>query len=100
MENKKVKVANREPMNYQQLCPIWDRLQKEKARTQIRKVDRAKTTLTDREKLNKFAQVGGVIYCGNVYFTYDYNMGMGLLITPSQKILGATIGDFFNEVGV
>ena len=97
---KKIKIANRKPMNYEQLCPIWDRCQKEKARTQIRRVDRAKTTLTDKEKLNKFAQVGGVIYCGSIYFTYDSNMGMGLLITPSQKILGATIGDFFNEIGV
>ena len=97
---KKIKIANRKPMNYEQLCPIWDKCQKEKARTQILKKDRAKMSLTDKEKLNKFAQVGGVIYCGNIYFTYDSNMGMGLLITPSQKILNATIGDFFQAVGV
>jgi hypothetical protein len=35
-----------------------------------------------------------------VFFTYDSNMGMGLLITQTQKILNATIGDFFKEIGV
>ena len=59
----------------------------------IRKADRLKTTLTYKEQLNKFAQLGGIVYSGKVFFTTQW--GMGLLITPTQKILGATIDDFY-----
>ena len=87
-------------LDYNEFSKLEDKFQKLKAKTQISRKDRAKTTLTDKEKLNKYAQSGGIIYCGQIFFTYDGNMGMGLLITPSQKILNATIGDFFQAVGV
>ena len=96
----KIKVINPNgKLNYTQFCLLEDKFQKLKAKSQICRKDRAKTTLTEKEKLNKFVQHGGIIYCGKVFFTYDNNMGMGLLITPSQKILNATIGDFFKAIG-
>ena len=97
--NKTIKVYNTTKMTYKQISLIEDKFQKIKAKTQLSKKDRAKTSLTDKEKLNKFVQYGGTIGCDNVYFTYDSNMGMGLLITPTQKILNATIGDFFKAIG-
>lgn len=84
----------RKPMSFEELCPIWDKIQKHNARTQIRKVDRAKISLTHKEQLNKFAQIGGIVYSDKAIFTYDQTYGMGLLITPTHKILGATISDF------
>ena len=84
----------RKPMTFEELCPIFSKFQKIKANTQIRKVDRAKTTLTHEEKLNKFAQIGGIVYCDNALFTFDSTFGMGVLVTPTHKILGATIHDF------
>ena len=84
----------RKPMTFEELCPIWDKIQKYNAKMQIRKVDRVKTTLTRKEQLNKFAQIGGIIYNDKAIFTFDQTYGMGILITPKHKILGATIDDF------
>ena len=89
----------RKPMSFEELCPIWDRIQKHNAQKQIRKVDRAKISLTHKEQLNKFAQIGGIVYNDKAIFTYDQTYGMGLLITPKQKILGATISDFYKAIG-
>lgn len=94
MYNKCEEQAIRKPMTFKELCPIWDKIQKHNAKMQIRKVDRAKTTLTRKEQLNKFAQIGGIVYCDKAIFTYDQTYGMGLLITPTHKILGATIEDY------
>ena len=89
----------RKPMSFEELCPIWDRIQKHNAKMQIRKVDRLKTSLTRKEQLNKFAQIGGIVYNDKAIFTYDQTYGMGLLITPTHKILGATISDFYKAIG-
>lgn len=94
MYNKNEERTTRKPMTFQELCPIWDKIQKHNAKMQIRKVDRTKTTLTYKEQLNKFAQIGGKVVCDKAIFTYDQTYGMGLLITPKHKILGATIDDF------
>ena len=87
---------NCKKMTFEELCAIWNKIQKHNAKTQIRRVDRAKTTLTKKELLNKLAQMGGVVYSDKAIFTYDNNMGMGLLITQTKRILGATISDFYN----
>ena len=94
MYAKNSETITRESMTFEELVPIWNKMQKIKARTAILKVDRAKTTLTQKELMNKFAQLGGKIISDNAMFTYDMDMGMGLLITPTQKILGASISDF------
>lgn len=94
MYTKNLENVIRKPMTFEELCPIWNRIQKQQAKMQIRKVDRAKMQLTHEEQLNKFAQLGGYVVCDKAIFTYDKTMGMGLLITPKRKILGATISDF------
>ena len=99
MYNKNSETLIRKPMTFEELVPIWNRQQKIKASTQIRKVDRAKTTLTHKQQLNKFAQLGGYIVNEKAIFTYDMDMGMGLLITPTKKVLGATLSDFYKTIG-
>jgi hypothetical protein len=94
MYAKNSETLTRKPMTFEELVPIWNKMQRQKAKTAILRVDRAKTTLTHKEMLNKFAQLGGMVVCDKAIFTYDLDMGMGLLITPTQKILGATISDF------
>ena len=94
MYNKSEEQVNRKPMSFEELCPIWDKIQKHNAKMQIRRIDRVKTALTYKEQLNKFAQIGGIVYNDKAIFTYDKTYGMGLLITPKHKILGATISDF------
>ena len=99
MYNKNSETLTRIPMTFEELVPIWNRQQKIKASTQIRKVDRAKTSLTYKEQLNKFAKLGGYIVNEKAVFTYDMEMGMGLLITATKKVLGATLSDFYKAIG-
>lgn len=94
MYNKNSETLTRKPMTFEELVPIWSKMQKIKAKTALLRVDRAKTTLSHKDMLNKFAQLGGRVVCDKAVFTYDMDMGMGLLITPTNKILGATISDF------
>jgi hypothetical protein len=94
MYNKNSETLTRKPMTFEELVPIWSKMQKIKAKTALLRVDRAKTTLSHKDMLNKFAQLGGRVVCDKAIFTYDMDMGMGLLITPTHKILGATISDF------
>ena len=94
MYNKSEEQLNLNPMSFEELCPIWNKIQKHNAKMQIRKVDRVKTTLTHKEQLNKFAQIGWIVYNEKAIFTYDREYGMGLLITTKYKVLGATIDDF------
>lgn len=84
----------RPPMTFAELSKIWDRQQRIKAKGAITKKDRAKTTLTYKEKLNKFAQLGNKVRFGDMYFTFDTDTGMGLLVTPNSKTLGATLDEF------
>jgi hypothetical protein len=99
MYAKNNETITRNPMTFEELVPIWSKMQKIKAKTAILRVDRTKTTLTQKEMLNKFAQLGGKIIHEKAIFTYDIDMGMGLLITPTQKILGATLSDFYKAIG-
>ena len=99
MYAKNSETITRKPMTFEELVPIWNKIQKFKARTAILRVDRAKTALTHKELLNKFAQMGGKVVHEKAIFTYDIDMGMGLLITPTQKILGATLSDFYKVIG-
>lgn len=92
--NATAQEPERKPMTFAELSKIWDRQQRIKAKSAITKKDRAKTTLTYREKLNKFAQMGNKVRYKDIYFTFDEGTAMGLLVTPTSKTLGATLGDF------
>jgi len=84
----------RKPMTFAELSKIWDRQQRIKAKGAATKKERAHTTLTYKEKLNKFAQMGNHIVFKDMFFTFDTDCGMGLLVTPTSKTLGATLDDF------
>jgi hypothetical protein len=99
MYTKNSETISREPMTFEELVPIWSKMQKIKAKMAILRVDRAKTTLSHKDMLNKFAQLGGKVVCDKAIFTYDMDMGMGLLITPTKKVLGATLSDFYKAIG-
>ena len=98
MYNKNTENLTRKPMTFEELVPIFNKFQKIKASTQIRKVDRAKTSLTYKEQLNKFAKLGGYIVNDKAIFTYDNDLGMGVLITQTQKIYNATLSDFYKLI--
>jgi hypothetical protein len=89
---------NNTSMSFGTLCKIWDNQQKESAKSAILPKDRARKSLTRKEQLTKYAQLGKRIRYGNIIFTFDYDLAMGKLITPEQIILGATISDFINAV--
>ena len=99
MYNKNTETLTRKPMTFEELVPIINHFQKVKASTQIRRVDRAKTSLTYKEQLNKFAKLGGYIISNNAIFTYDTDLSMGVLITQTQKIYNATLSDFYKLIG-
>ena len=98
MYNKNTENLTRKPMTFEELVPLFNKFQKHKASTQIRKVDRAKTSLTYKEQLNKFAKLGGYIISDKAIFTYDNDLGMGVLITQTQKIYNATLSDFYKLI--
>lgn len=89
---------NTTTMSFETLCKIWDNQQKESAKSAILPKDRARKSLTRKEQLTKYAQLGKRIRYGNIIFTFDYDLAMGKLITPEQVILGATISDFIQAV--
>ena len=88
----------RKPMTFEECCVVFNAIQRARARQALLAKDRAKKSLTKTELLNRFAQMGGKVVFGKVVFTYDQDYGMGLLITPNQTILGATISDFISLV--
>lgn len=99
MYNKNSETLIRKPMTFEELVPIWNRQQKIKASTQIRKVDRAKTTLTHKEQVDRFAKMGGLVVHDKAVFTYNLDMGMSVLITANGRVYGATISDFYKTIG-
>ena len=80
-----------------ELFSIFDKMQAEKAKSAIMKKDRQKKTLSQKEKLNKLAQLGYVLVYKNIEFTFV--SGTGCLTKASgDKVLGATISDFYTEI--
>ena len=80
-------------LSRQQLEKIMDKMQRHKACTQIEAKDRAKLKLTEKEKLNRFAQMGKIVRYKQIYFTWLD--GFGILQTPQYRTYGATISDFY-----
>ena len=80
-----------------QLFAIFDKMQAEKAKSAIMKKDRKKKTLTRKEQLNKLAQLGYILDYKGIEFSFDSGMGL-LKKANGNRVLGATISDFYNEV--
>ena len=80
-------------MDYATLCKIWDKQQAIKAKGAIRKCDRAKKTLTAKEKLIKWTQMGGIVAYRDI--SYTTNDGMGIVtLKDGNRIINASFGDF------
>lgn len=83
--------------SFDRLSIIWDNCQKQKARDAITKADRAKKTLTRKEKLNKYAQMGKVIRYRELTFTFID--GAGYIMYPDGTgVWGTTISEFAAEI--
>lgn len=88
----------RKPMSFEEMSRIFNAIQRQNARQAILSKDKAKKSLTYKELLNKFAQAGGVVRFGRATFTFDQDYAMGVIETPNQKVMGATIDDFIKLV--
>lgn len=84
-------------MSYAELCKIWDRQQAIKAKGSIRKHDRMKKTLTAKEKLIKWTQLGGVIAYKGIRYTVKDGIGV-VFKANGNKIINATFSDFKQEI--
>lgn len=80
-----------------ELFSIFDKMQAEKAKSAIMKKDRQKKTLSQKEKLNKLAQLGYVLVYKDIEFTFVDGMGC-LTKASGDKVLGATISDLYAEI--
>lgn len=84
-------------MSFDYFCKVVDLFQKQKAADGILKKERAKKSLTDLEKYNRFAQLGNVIGYKDIHFTFESGMGK-LYKKDGSIVLGASIGDFVKEI--
>lgn len=80
-------------LNYTAFCVIIERMQRKKAKRQATKAERAKTTLTAKQKLIAWTQLGGIVkYKAISYTTYE---GSGiLLVNGKPHTIYATFSDF------
>ena len=84
-------------MTFGQVSKILDEQQAIKARSGLTAAERAKKTLSMKEKVNRYAQMGNVICYEELSFTWQD--GMGILNYPDGKqLIGATIEDFISEI--
>lgn len=79
--------------SYSQYCKIAERMQIKKAKRQATKKERANTTLTTKQKLIGWTQLGGIIRHKAIsYTTYE---GQGVLMVNNKPyIINATFMDF------
>ena len=80
-------------MNYAQFCVVLDRVQMHKAKRQATKMERAKRTLTTKEKLIAWTQLGGIVKYKAISYTTHESQGV-LLINNKAYMINATFSDF------
>ena len=80
-------------MNYTQFCKVIERMQLAKAKRQATKAERAKRTLTTKEKLIAWTQLGGIVKYKTISYTTYEGQGV-LLVNGKPHTLYATFGDF------
>lgn len=80
-------------LSYAEYCKIAEKQQLMKAKRQATRTERARQTLTTRQKLIGWTQLGGIVkYQAVSYTTVD---GQGVLFVNNKAcIVGATFGDF------
>ena len=80
-------------MSYADYCKIEERQQLLKAKRQATKAERAKRTLTAKQKLIGWTQLGGIVKYGVISYTTYQGQGV-LLVNDKPHTINATFGDF------
>lgn len=80
-------------LNYSEFCKIIERQQIKKAKRQATKKERANTTLTARQKLIAWAQLGGIVKYKAISYTTQNGHGI-LLVNDKPHTIYATFSDF------
>ena len=80
-------------MNYAQFCTVIERVQLHKAKRQATKMERAKRTLTTKEKLIAWTQLGGIVKYKAFSYTTHESQGV-LLVNNKVYMINATFCDF------
>ena len=83
-------------MHFENFCKVLDEQQRLLAKRSPYSVDKAKTSLSMPEKLNRYAQEGNVLRYKQITFTWVD--GFGLLTIGKHKIYGATFSDMVNAI--
>ena len=82
-------------MTYTQFCTVIKRVQIAKAKRQATKAERANRTLTTKQKLIAWTQLGGIVqYKAISYTTHE---GQGIVFVNSKPYaINATFGDLIS----
>lgn len=80
-------------LTYAEYCKIAERQQIMKAKRQATKAERAKRTLTTKEKLIGWTQLGGIVKYKAISYTTQEGQGV-LLVNNKARAINATFSDF------
>ena len=80
-------------LSYSQFSNIIERVHMRKAKRQATKIERANCTLTARQKIIAWTQLGGIVKYKAISYTTKDGQGV-LLVNNKPYIINATFGDF------
>ena len=80
-------------LNYAEFCKIIERQQIKKAKRQATKKERANTTLTAKQKLIAWSQLGGIVKYKAISYTTHEGEGI-VLVNGKVRMIYATFSDF------
>lgn len=80
-------------LNYAEFCKIIERQQIKKAKRQATKKERANTTLTAKQKLIAWSQLGGIVKYKAISYTTHEGEGI-VLVNGKAYMIYATLSDF------
>lgn len=80
-------------LNYAEFCKIIETQQVKKAKRQATKKERANMTLTAKQKLIAWSQLGGIVKYKAISYTTHEGSGI-LLVNGKAYMIYATFGDF------
>jgi hypothetical protein len=80
-------------LNYAEFCKIIERQQIKKAKRQATKKERANTTLTAKQKLIAWTQIGGIVKYKAISYT-EYQGNGVLMVNNKPHTIFASFSDF------
>lgn len=80
-------------LSYAEFCKIIERQQIKKAKRQATKKERANTTLTAKQKLIAWSQLGGIVKYKDISYTTYEGEGV-VLVNGKAYMIYATFSDF------